>query len=115
MSSVLGVFANRLWVGSKITQVFPIDEKETRCCGILSAKCPVFKVLQGRLKISQVFPINEKETRRCHVLFAKCPAFWTFSNKLSEVIFERSPCGQIMPSYFCTIPELRIFHLIKVD
>jgi len=31
-----------LRVGSKITQVFPTDEKETRCCGILSAKCPIF-------------------------------------------------------------------------
>ncbi len=31
-----------LSVGSKITQVFPIDEKETRRCGILSAKCLVF-------------------------------------------------------------------------
>ncbi len=28
-------------VGSKITQVIPIDVKETRCLGILSAKCPV--------------------------------------------------------------------------
>jgi len=34
-----------LRVGSKITQVFPIGVKETRCCGILSAKCPVFKGL----------------------------------------------------------------------
>jgi hypothetical protein len=33
---------SRLRVGLKITQEFPIDEKETRCCGILSAKCPVF-------------------------------------------------------------------------
>ena len=32
----------RLRVDSKITQVFPISVKETRCCGILSAKCPVF-------------------------------------------------------------------------
>jgi len=29
-------------IGSKITQVFPIGKKETRCCGILSAKGPVF-------------------------------------------------------------------------
>jgi len=64
----------------------PLTEKETRCLGILSAKCPVFMVLQGRLKISQVFPINEKETRRCHVLFAKCPALGTFAHRLREVI-----------------------------
>ena len=32
----------RLRVGSKITRVFLIGVKETRCCGILSAKCPVF-------------------------------------------------------------------------
>jgi hypothetical protein len=34
-----------LRVGSKITQVFPLGVKETRCCGILSEKCSVFKGL----------------------------------------------------------------------
>ncbi len=33
-------------VGSKITQVILINVKETRRCGILSAKCPVM----GRLE-----------------------------------------------------------------
>jgi len=36
-----------------------------------------------------VFQISEKETRCCHILFAKCLAFGIFSNRLSEVIFER--------------------------
>ncbi len=31
-----------LRVGSKITQVIPISVKESRCCGIIPAKCPVF-------------------------------------------------------------------------
>jgi len=26
----------------KISQVFPMNEKETRCCHILYAECPVF-------------------------------------------------------------------------
>ena len=31
-----------LRVGSKITQVIPINVKDSRCCGIVSAKCPIF-------------------------------------------------------------------------
>jgi hypothetical protein len=46
-----------LKVGSKITRVFLIGVKETRCCGILSAKCPVFwKTFADSL---------------CHVIFAR--------------------------------------------
>ncbi len=37
---------NQQWVGSKISRVFliqviPINVKESRCCHILFAKCPV--------------------------------------------------------------------------
>jgi len=51
----------QLRVGSKITQVFPISVKETRCCGILSAKCPVFKGLL-RTDYAKLFLYDPLET-----------------------------------------------------
>jgi hypothetical protein len=61
-----------LMVGSKITQVIPISVKESCCCGMMPPKCPVFKGAAKKL---------------VHILFEKCPDLWTFSNRLSEVIF----------------------------
>jgi len=42
------IIMQQVRIGSIITQVFPLGEKETRCCGILSAKCPVFYIENRR-------------------------------------------------------------------
>ncbi len=60
-----------------------VDEEETRCIPILSAKYPAFGT-SGSAK------------RLLHILFTKCPALGTFVNRLCEVVFGRSRCKQIM-------------------
>jgi len=90
-------------VGSKISQVFPINEKETRCCHILFAKCPVFF---SNVRLGFCRKLNDETwielMRRdgfYHSAFVLqkpnrtlLSVFRTFANRLCEVVFDRSLC-----------------------
>ena len=51
-------------------------------------------------KMSSLFGTSGSAKKLVHVLFAKCPAFGTFSNRLSEVIFERSLADRLCQVIF---------------